>query len=49
MDYPAKKEELVQQAREHGTPENVVAVLERLRGESRKSPAELMKSVGEIE
>ncbi|MDB6123671.1 MAG: hypothetical protein JWQ71_2664 [Pedosphaera sp.] len=49
MHYPAKKEDIVGHAQEHGAGEEVMAVLNRLPNRAWKSPAELMKDVGKME
>lgn len=49
MDYPASKDELLQQAQKNGADKNAIAVLERLPDEEYETPAEVSKAVGELE
>jgi len=46
VDYPAKKEELVQTARDQGAPDDVAEMIQRLPGDRFESPADVMKAYG---
>ena len=47
-DYPADKEELVQHAREHGAPQEVLQTLEKLPKERFEKPTDVSKAIGEM-
>ena len=48
VDYPAKKEDVVRTAREHGADENVVATLQALPMERFNSPNDISEAVGKL-
>lgn len=49
IDYPAPKEQLVQQAREQNAPEDVCAILDELPNKQYGGPNEVSEEVGRIE
>lgn len=49
VDYPARKEELIQHAQQQGADEKVREILEQLPDEEYETPAEVSKAVGEME
>lgn len=49
VDYPASKEELIEQAQEQGADENVLSALKQLPDEQYETPADVSKAIGELE
>lgn len=49
MDYPASRDELIEQARQNGADEEAISTLEQLPDEEFQTPAEVSKAVGEIQ
>ncbi|MBD3885586.1 DUF2795 domain-containing protein [Phormidium tenue FACHB-886] len=49
IDYPAKKEDLLSHAKQHGADENVLSTLEQLPEEEYETPTEVSQAVGSIE
>lgn len=49
MDYPARRQDLVEHAKKEGADENVCATLEKLPDEEYETPADVSKAVGSIE
>ena len=49
LTYPAKKEQVVEHAREQGADENVVSVLEKLPDEQYQTPADVSRAIGRVE
>ena len=48
VDYPAKKQDLLDRAQQEGADENVLSTLEQLSDESFETPADVSKAVGNI-
>ena len=46
VDYPAKKDQLIVAAKEHGADENVIEALEALPNKSFETPADVNKALG---
>jgi hypothetical protein len=49
MDYPAPKKTLVEHAREHDAPQDVLNVLGRLEERTYGSAADVSKAIGDVE
>jgi hypothetical protein len=49
MDYPAKKNDLLQQAKKNGADNSVSKVLDKLPEKEYETPADVSKAVGKIE
>ena len=49
VDYPASKNDLLNQARAEGADQDVLATLERLPDETFQSPADVSEAIGRIE
>lgn len=49
MDYPARKQDLIQHAQKHGADEKVQSTLEQLPDEEYETPTDVSKAMGEIE
>lgn len=49
VEYPANKQDLLQQARDNQAPPEVLDTLEHLRREQFGGPQDVMKAYGEIE
>jgi hypothetical protein len=49
VDYPATKEELIEQAKQHSADKNVISLLEELPDQEYDSPTDVSEAVGEIE
>ncbi len=49
VDYPATKEELIEQAKRHGADKNVISLLEELPDQEYDAPTDVSEAVGEIE
>jgi hypothetical protein len=47
MHYPAEKAELLDTAREHDAPDDVIALLEAIEERTYESPAEVSKAVSQ--
>ncbi|NJK78511.1 MAG: DUF2795 domain-containing protein [Chloroflexaceae bacterium] len=48
MDYPASKQELIDQARQNGADDNVLNTLQQLPDEEYQTPADVSQAVGKI-
>jgi hypothetical protein len=48
VEYPASKQELVEQAKNNKAPQEVLEVIEDLPGEEFAGPQEVVKAFGEI-
>jgi glutamine phosphoribosylpyrophosphate amidotransferase len=48
IDYPAKKEDLINHAKSHGADQQVMETLEQLPEEEFQSPVGVNKAIGEI-
>lgn len=48
VDYPAKKQDLLDRAQQEGADENVLSTLKQLSDESFETPADVSKAVGNI-
>lgn len=49
VDYPATKDDLIEQAEEQGADEETLAALEELPDQEYETPAAVSKAIGEIE
>ncbi len=50
VDYPASKQDLIQQAQRQGADEKVISLLEQLpEDEEYENPTDLNKAIGEID
>lgn len=49
VDYPASKEELIEQAQEQGADENALSALKQLPDEQYETPADVSKAIRELE
>ncbi len=49
MDYPAKKQDLLEHAKEQGADRDICSTLEQLPDEEYETPADVSKAVGAIE
>lgn len=49
VDYPASKEDLINQAKQQGADENALSALEQLPDEQYETPADVSKAIGDIE
>ncbi|MDO8583820.1 MAG: DUF2795 domain-containing protein [bacterium] len=49
VEYPARKEDLVNKAQEEGAPKEVIDEINRMPGNEFNSPADLMKGYGGME
>ena len=49
MNYPAKKDEIVDHAKSKGADENVMDTLNQLPDEDFQTPADVSKAIGKIE
>jgi hypothetical protein len=47
LDYPVRKEGLIQRAREKGADENVIATLDAIPDEEFETPADVSKAIGQ--
>jgi hypothetical protein len=48
VDYPASKEELVEAAKRHHAPEEILRVIESLPGERFDAPTAVARAYGEV-
>ncbi|HLI71064.1 MAG TPA: DUF2795 domain-containing protein [Ktedonobacteraceae bacterium] len=48
VDYPAKKQDLIQHAKAHGADQRVMETLQQLPEENFQSPVGVSKAIGEI-
>ena len=48
IDYPARKQDLLDRAKQEGADENICATLEKLPDEEFETPADVSKAVGKI-
>ena len=48
VDYPAKKRELVEQARKNAAPDEVMQMIQRFPDQEFKGPQDVMKAYGEM-
>jgi len=49
IDYPAKKEDLVKHAQQHGAKQEVLETLRELPEENFNSPIDVSKAIGEMQ
>jgi hypothetical protein len=49
MNYPAKKDEIVDHAKSKGADENIMDTLKQLPDEDFETPADVSKAIGKIE
>jgi hypothetical protein len=49
INYPAKKEDLIKHAQQHGANQDVIEVLKEMRDQDFNSPIDVSKAVGEID
>lgn len=49
VDYPAKKADLISQAKSQGADENVLDTLNQLSEDDFETPTDVSKAIGEIE
>lgn len=49
LDYPVKKQRLIQKAKEHGADEPVLHALERIPNKEYESPISVSREVGHLE
>lgn len=48
VDYPAKKEDLLQRARGNGAKKEILSIIEGLKEDQFNSPAEVSKAIGDM-
>ncbi len=48
IDYPARKDDLLQKARANGAPGEVMDLLKKLPGEDYGGPQDVMKAYGQV-
>lgn len=48
VDYPAKKQDLLDRAKQEGADENICSTLEQLSDETFETPADVSKAVGDL-
>lgn len=48
MDYPARKDDLMQKARDNHAPHDVIDLIERLPDQDFHSPVDVNKAVGKL-
>jgi hypothetical protein len=48
MDYPARKEDIIQRAEDEGADQRVREVLEQLPDEEYGTPADVSKAIGQV-
>ncbi|MBD2515531.1 DUF2795 domain-containing protein [Nostoc sp. FACHB-973] len=49
VDYPAKRQDLIQHAKKHGADKEIISLLEKVPGDKEfESPTDLNKALGEI-
>lgn len=48
IDYPARREDLVQRAKDEGADDNVCSMLEQLPDEEFDTPADVSKAIGAL-
>lgn len=49
MDYPARKDEIVEHARSKGADQNIMQTLEQLPDEDFETPADVSQAIGRIQ
>ncbi len=49
LNYPAKKDDIVQYAQQHGADENVKSALQQLPDQTFDGPTEISKAIGQID
>ena len=49
IDFPAKKEDLIKHARQHGADQQVLETLKELPEEEFRTPIDVTKAIGEID
>ncbi|MFZ5954856.1 MAG: DUF2795 domain-containing protein [Nanoarchaeota archaeon] len=49
VDYPKTKDELIKIAKDNDAPDEIVDVLKQIEDREYESPADLSKSIGEVE
>lgn len=49
MDYPAALDAILEKAKENHAPEEIVQMLEKIEDREYKTPADVMKGVGEVD
>jgi len=49
VDYPARKDEIVEHVRSKGADENILQTLEQLPDEDFETPADVSKAIGQIQ
>lgn len=49
MDYPAKKQDLIQKAQSEGADQNVIDALNKLPDQEFQTPADVSQAIGETE
>jgi hypothetical protein len=49
MDYPAKKQDLLDLAKKNGADDNVLSTLHEIEDEEFETPADVSKAVGAVE
>lgn len=49
VNYPAKRKQLIETAKLNNADQQVISLLERLKEEDFKSPAEVSRGIGEID
>lgn len=49
VDYPARKEDLIANAKQQGADENALSALQQLPDNQYESPTDVSKAIGEIE
>jgi hypothetical protein len=49
IDYPAKKEDLIKHARQHGADQQVLETLKELPEEEFRTPIDVTKAIGEMD
>lgn len=48
VDYPAKKTDLIEKARENGAKKDIISLIEDLKEEEFANPAQVSKAVGQL-
>ena len=49
IDFPAKKEDLVKHAQQHGADQQVIETIKELPEEEFRSPIDVTKAIGELD
>ena len=49
LNYPVRKEDLIQHARDKGADDNVIATLDAIPDEEFETPADVSKAIGQAE